>query len=58
MTRKIIVVPCRVMISLYFSGGRKVLSGAPSWIRISSASMPPITKKTRTVARYMIPIRL
>jgi hypothetical protein len=51
MTRKIIVVPCIVRISLYFSGVRNVFSGTPSWIRISSASTPPTTKNTRTVQR-------
>ena len=35
-----------------------MLSGTASWVRISSASTPPRTKKTSTVARYMIPIRL
>jgi hypothetical protein len=51
MTRKIIVDPCRVMIWLYFSGERNVLSGAPSWMRISSASTPPTTKNASTVHR-------
>jgi hypothetical protein len=58
MNRKIIVVPCMVMTSLYFSGARKVLSGTASCVRISSASTPPRMKKTRTVIRYMIPIFL
>ena len=51
MTRKIIVVPCMVKIWLYFSGVRNVFSGAPSWMRISSASTPPRTKNTSTVQR-------
>src|SRR3954468_425574 len=58
MTRKIIVVPCMVRIWLYFSGVSSVLLGTASWVRMSSASMPPSTKNTRTVARYMIPIFL
>jgi hypothetical protein len=50
-TRKIIVVPCMVMTWLYFSGSRKVFSGTPSWIRMSSASTPPRMKKTAQVQR-------
>ncbi len=47
--RKIIVVPCIVNSWLYASGERKVLSGAPSWQRISSASSPPRRKKRKAV---------
>jgi hypothetical protein len=39
------------MTSLYFSGVRNVFSGVPSCVRMSSASTPPMTKKTRTVSR-------
>ena len=49
--RKIIVVPCSVNSALYVAGVRNVLSGAPSWTRISSASTPPIRKKTNVVTR-------
>ena len=49
IARKIMVVPCIVNSSLYRSGDRKVFSGLPSWIRISSASMPPIRKKMKAV---------
>ena len=52
------VVPCMVRIWLYRSGVSSVLSGTASCVRISSASTPPSTKNTRTVARYMIPIFL
>ena len=50
-TRKTIVVPCMVKIWLYFSGVSNVLSGAPSWMRISSASTPPNMKNTKAVYR-------
>ena len=49
--RKIIVVPCSVKSALYVDGVRNVLSGAPSWTRMSSASTPPIRKKTNVVTR-------
>jgi hypothetical protein len=58
MTRKIMVVPCIVRIWLYRSGVSSVLSGIASCARMSIASTPPSTKKTSTVARYMIPIFL
>ena len=47
-----------VRIWLYRSGVSSVLSGIASCVRISSASTPPSTKNTSTVARYMIPIFL
>ena len=50
-TMKIIVVPCSVKSWLYVVGSRKVLSGAPSWMRISSASTPPTRKKNAVVKR-------
>ena len=50
IARKIMVVPCMVNSSLYVSGDRKVLSGDPSWMRNSSASIPPIRKKVKAVA--------
>ena len=46
-TRKIIVVPCIVNISLYCAEVRKVLFGTISWMRIRSASKPPKMKKKR-----------
>jgi hypothetical protein len=58
MARKIIVVPCIVNSWLYRSGDRNVFSGVPSWMRSSSASMPPIRKKKNAVAPYSIPMRL
>src|SRR5918993_5687454 len=56
--RNTIVVPCIVNSWLYVCGDSSVLSGAPSWRRISSASTPPRMKKTKVVTRYMIPIFL
>ena len=44
-TRKIIVVPCIVNISLYCADVRNVLFGTISWMRMRSASMPPKMKK-------------
>ena len=44
------VVPCIVNSWLNVSGARKVLSGRASWIRMSSASMPPSRKKMNAVA--------
>ena len=58
IARKIMVVPCIVNSWLYVSGDRNVLFGVPSWIRSSSASMPPIRKKTKAVAPYRMPMRL
>ena len=57
-TRKIIVVPCIVMTSLYEFFVRKLSLGVASWARINTASSPPTTKNTRAVAMYMIPMRL
>ena len=49
--RKIMVVPCMVKSWLYVSALRKVLSGRPSWMRISIASSPPIRKKNTAVEK-------
>ena len=49
--RKTIVVPCIVKSALYVWGESSVFSGAPSCRRISSASTPPIRKKTKVVTR-------
>ena len=49
IARKIMVVPCMVNSWLYLSGDRKVFSGVPSWIRSSSASIPPRRKKKKAV---------
>jgi len=57
-TRKIIVVPCIVNISLYCADVRNVLFGTASWMRIRSASMPPKMKKNRPEAPYRKPILL
>jgi cytochrome c1 len=43
------VVPCIVNSWLYTSGERNVLLGVPSWIRSSSASIPPIRKNRNAV---------
>src|ERR1022692_3572050 len=40
-TRKIIVVPCMVNISLYWADVRNVLLGTASWTRIRRAPTPP-----------------
>src|SRR5574338_63042 len=56
--RKIIEVPCIVNSWLYFSGDRNVWSGACSCHRIRRASQPPIRKKMKAEAPYMMPIRL
>ena len=47
--RKIIVVPCIVNNWLKASGETNVLFGVASWMRIISASRPPIRKKTNAV---------
>ena len=52
------VVPCMVNSWLYVSAVTKSPSGAHSWIRMISASMPPMTKKTREATKYITPIRL
>ena len=44
-TRKIIVVPCIVNISLYCADVMKLLFGTASWTRMRSASIPPTTRK-------------
>src|SRR5437016_733053 len=56
--RNTMVVPCIVNRVLYCDAVSSVPFGPASWRRISSASTPPITKKTRAVAPYMIPIFL
>jgi len=45
--RKIIVVPCIVNSVLYCCAVRTLLFGTISWVRMSSASKPPIRKKMR-----------
>jgi hypothetical protein len=58
MTRKIIVVPCIVMTSLYEFFVRKCSPGVASWVRMRSARIPPAISHMSEVAMYMIPIRL
>src|SRR5438552_12963850 len=57
-TRKIMVRPCIVKISLYASAVTTWPLGLASWARISSASLPPTRKKVNDVTPYRIPIRL
>src|SRR5262245_17737925 len=52
------VVPCSVKRRLNVSAGTMVRPGHASWRRMSAASMPPITRKTRPVTTYMMPSRL
>ncbi len=52
------VVPCSVTSWLKRSPLSSVLFGSASWVRMSSASMPPSMKNTNVVTRYMIPIFL
>jgi hypothetical protein len=47
--RKIIVVPCIVKSWLKASGDTNVPFGVASWMRIISASRPPIRKKMNAV---------
>jgi hypothetical protein len=49
-TRNTIVVPCIVNMVLYWDAVSTVPFGPASWSRISSASMPAMTKKTSDVA--------
>src|SRR5438067_1616503 len=58
MTRKIIVVPCIVMTSLYEFFVRKCSFGVASCERMRSARIPPATNHMSDVAMYRIPIRL
>ncbi len=57
-TKKIIVSPCIVKIWLYRSAERTSPSGPASCARISSASLPPTTKKVSDATAYMMPMRL
>src|SRR5258708_7291609 len=57
-TRKIMVVPCRLNISLYSVGLSTCMLAAINWLRMSSASTPPTTKKKMLRHKYMIPMRL
>ena len=57
-TKKTIVVPCIVNSWLNVSWPRTSLRGKNSCQRISSASMPPITRKTMLIRTYMMPIFL
>ena len=52
------VMPCIVYTWLYTSADRTLLLGVASWMRISSASMPPRRKKMNAPTPYMMPIRL
>ena len=56
--KKIIVVPCIVIIWLKTSGGTARNSGQRSWKRITIASAPPITRKSTAIRKYMMPIFL
>src|SRR5262245_39670453 len=56
--RKTIVTPCIVKSWLYWSAFSRCWSGRASWLRISSASSPPIRKKANAETPYMIPIFL
>ena len=49
MTRKIIVVPWIVTTALYEPFVRKCSFGVASCVRMSSARIPPIAKKTSAV---------
>ena len=57
-TRKTIVVPCMVNSTLNVWAETKWLSATASWIRISVASIPPITRNPRANTIYMMPSRL
>ncbi len=52
------VVPCIVNISLYCAAVRTLPFGCASCRRMSSASIPPTSRKTMAVTPYMIPIFL
>jgi hypothetical protein len=54
-TRNTMVVPCMVNRRLKVVGGRKVLLGTASWMRISDASKPAIRKNTRADEMYITP---
>jgi hypothetical protein len=57
-TRKIIVVPCIVMTSLYEFFVRNFSPGVASCERMRIARIPPATNHMSDVAMYRIPIRL
>src|SRR5262245_27118815 len=57
-SRKTIVVPCIVNSWLYAPADRNVPFGRASWMRMSSASMPPATKNAIAVVPYMMAIFL
>ena len=52
------LVPCMVKSRLNVSGGTMCNPGHASCRRISDASRPAMTKKTRPETTYMIPSRL
>jgi hypothetical protein len=54
-TRNTIVVPCIVKTWLYRSADSTWPFGVASWARMSSASMPPMTKNTMAAVPYMMP---
>ena len=56
--KKIIVVPCIVIISLYSPALTKSLFGTASWIRITIASSPPTKKKNPPATKYKMAIFL
>src|SRR5262245_55369118 len=56
--RNTIVVPCSVKRRLNVSAGTTVRPGHASCTRMSTASMPAITRNTRPVTTYMMPSRL
>ena len=45
-TKKIMVVPCMVNMRLKTCGETKSLCGCISWMRMMSASTPPITRNS------------
>src|SRR5215813_12109478 len=57
-TKKIIVVPCIVNSSLKISGGTTFAWAFISCSRMTVASSPPTTRKTRAMTMYMMPRRL
>src|SRR5262249_56604349 len=52
------LVPCMVKKRLKVWGESTCMSGRASWSRMSDASIPATTRKTRPEATYMIPSRL
>src|SRR5690606_24504149 len=56
--RKIIVTPCMVKTWVYTSADSSLAPGTARWVRISSASDPPTSRKKKAATPYMMPIFL